>query len=297
VLVAVVIFGRVVLRLPGVPYNVKELTGDHPTLALIMLGLTLLACGGLPMAFASLSRRQPFLFAKLFGPLAAGVASAVFLILWLIVPMESIDDVVGSPVLAIGRTLERWLRFVGLCAGPLAGVTLGARFVLGDLRAKPFFIGIAVATAVMLTSYVIVVPLAATNNIAELLRNKGGAAAACGAAGYFMLTGAVFALLARSLAPSSGRFAWFVPFLVLVLSIPIAWQFFVLTTNPRLEKYGHVFSARQFLLSPDREHYLDDREIFLRFAMLQAGLTCVLASGAVAVFPGWVQRTAFPIAP
>jgi hypothetical protein len=282
-LLVLVIGGRVALRLPGVPYNVRELAGRYPTLTLVALSVALMACGGLPTGFASLLRRRPYAFAKLFFPLAVSAASVVFVVTWLAVPVESIDDIVGTPVLTIGDTLERWLRFVGLFIGPLAAWTIGARLALRDLRASSLAVGLAVATAVMLISYVVVVPLAATDNIYELLRGQGGIAAAVGVAGYLIVLSTVFASLAWSVVMAKGRFAVIVPLLMLVLSVPVGWQLVVLASNPRLDKYDRVFSARQFLLSPDRDHYLDDQQIFQRFAIVHVGLLCVLASGSAVV--------------
>src|SRR4030095_14175529 len=140
--------------------NLKELLGGHPTLGLTVLGLVLLTCGGVPGVLAVLWRRRPYRSAKLFAPTAVAIASALFVALWLVAPAESLDDVVGTPVLGVGRTLERWLRFVGLLIGPLAGVTLGARVGLGGFLTWPTWAGAAVTVAVMLSSYVVVVPLA-----------------------------------------------------------------------------------------------------------------------------------------
>ena len=220
VFVTLVVGGRIALRLPGVPYNVRELAGSYPTLSSIALSLALMACGGLPMAFALLWLQRPQFFARHFGWLVAGVATAVFVAAWLVVPIESIDDIVGTPVLKINDTLERWLRFVALFGGLLSAWTVGARVALRDFCVRPLVLGTVVTTAAMLISYVVVVPLAATDNIYELLRGSGGMGAAFGIAGYLVLLSTVFATLAWSVVMARGRFAVVVPVLLLILSVP-----------------------------------------------------------------------------
>jgi hypothetical protein len=274
--------GRIALRLPGVPYNVRELAGDYPELSMLAIGVTLMACGAVPTALAAWSARRPAAFAKLFGPIAFAIASAVFLAVWLTIPVEAIDDIVGTPIFKAGNTFERWWRFVGLFVGPLAGWTLGARLVFGRWRPRSLVPAVATTLVVMAISYVVVVPYAATDNIEELLRNEGGWTAGTSLAAYLVATSLVSALLARALVVERRALAWLAPIGMLALSVPVTWLLFVLATNPRLDKYDRVFSARQFLLSPDREHYLDDRQIFERFTLAQLGLTGIMALGAAA---------------
>jgi hypothetical protein len=188
--------------------------------------------------------------------------------------------VVGAPVLGIGATLERSLRFTGLFAGPFAGWTVGVRLTLGDYS-RGFWVGLAAAVVVLLASYVVVVPLADTDNLVELLRNGGRSPAVVCLPLALMLLGLASAVTAGALEAALGRtFRLLIPAaVVLACSVPVAWQLFVTATNPRLEKYGQVFSARQFLMSPDREHYLGDGPIFLRFALAYLLAAGVFAAG------------------
>jgi len=280
-----VALGALALRLPSLPYNVRELAGDSSVIALPGLATMLLACGLVPAAFALFWKRRAEAFGILFIPGAIALASLLFLAAWMTFPLESLDDVVGFPVLGIGGTTERWLRFVGLLLGPLAGLTLGVRLPLGGFRSRSFLVGLGAILVAGGVSYVVVVPMAGTSNIVELLRGRGDLLAVVGLAGYVVWLGAIAGALAliwvarrRSLFPDGAA-----TLLIVLLSVPPAWQALVVATNPQLEKYGEVFAARQFLLSADREHLLDDTALWLRFAALQGVLTLVLAGGAAAV--------------
>ena len=57
------------------------------------------------------------------------------------------------------------------------------------------------------------------------------------------------------------------------------------SAEPALTKYGKVFSALQFLLSPDRAHYVSQGELVARY-----GLAHLLLVGAVVVLqlPAWI---------
>ncbi|MEQ1869343.1 MAG: hypothetical protein ABL961_04910 [Vicinamibacterales bacterium] len=286
ILGAVVVGGRIALRFSLVPYNVKDLASTFPTPALFILGLALLSCGALPSCLAVLLRRRPQMFVRVFLPTAFAIGSLMFFALYSVVPLESIDDIVGTPRLQLADTAERWLRFVGLFIGPLAGMTLGMIVRQPTNRPLSFRVGLLILIAAMIGSWTVVVPLAITNNIVELLRGRGNLIAALGVVGYLVVLGSTVQLGAESLVGTRRwRGALVASVLVAVLSIPVAWQLFVVATNPRLDKYGQVFSARQFLFSPNREHYMDDHWVFVAFVIAQAGLWTVLAAGAAAVLP------------
>ncbi len=277
VLVATVA-GRPVMRSASIPYNIRELAGGFPAIAAALVALVLLACGMALMSLAFLWSRQPGRFARRFVLMAAAAGTLLYILMAAAAPVESLDDVIGTPVLGIGGFVERWLRFVPLVAGPLALSTLGARMAIRRFDRESVS-GLIAVLLVACASYIVVVPLAATNNIYELLRGKGGVLAACGLAGLFIGLGVGAALLGRSLA--SGR--WRLTAMavgIAALLVPVTWQCLVLATNPALNKYGRLFSARQFLLSPDRDHYLDDRQIFERFGLSQLGLLATLGIGA-----------------
>jgi hypothetical protein len=69
-----------------------------------------------------------------------------------------------------------------------------------------------------------------------------------------------------------------------VLSIPLGFGLLTFGTETALAKYGTVFSALQFLLSPDRAHYATGWELGLRYLVFHAGLLCAVA---LAQYPWW----------
>jgi len=268
-LLTTVAAGHVALRLEGVPYNVKELFQSRPTVSLALLGALLLACGGAVHLAARTWQLRPYRFAALCIPAVWLCALAVFSALSLAVPTESLEDIVGAPVLGIGATLERSLRFTGLMAGPFACCALGARLALGDYK-RGFLVGLAPLLVLLPASYLVVVPAADTDNVVELLRGNGRSLAVAGLPLLMILFGFAGAVTAAALEAALDRV--FGPLalaaVIVACSVPVTWQLFVVATNPRLQKYGRVFSARQFLFSPDRDHYLADTAVFFRFALV-----------------------------
>ena len=212
-------------------------------------------------------------------PLCVGIGAIAFLVIWPVVPQEALDDIVGSPTLGLNGTVERGLRFIGLVIGPFAGLTLGARLAYPGLCARRRRLlerRCGATLALLSVSYSVVVLLANTSNVVELLRNRGSVADAIVVVMFLAWLGAVTALTGYGIVASRVR-SIAISVATIALSVPWAWQMFVLAGNPRLEKYGAVFSARQFLLSPDREHYLDDWLIFGRFAVAFVVLVLLLS--------------------
>ena len=295
---AFVVIGHVALTLDDVPYNIKELFENRTTLSLTLLWASLAACGAAPMALATLWLARPYVFVATVVPLLVLAGTVTFLLLSIAVPVESLDDVVGTPVLNIGPSLERCLRFQGLIAAPLIGWALGARLTMGTYDRR-FFAGLAAAAAVLLISYIVVVRLACTVNLTELLPERGKSCRVVALPAWLALLGMVSALPSKAMmSPPHGRLERLaLATLVVCLSIPLGWQLLVAGTNPQLDKYGQVFSARQFLLSPDRDHLLDDGALFVRFAIAQIasvgcltlGMLLVLATNGINILKMMLQ--------
>jgi hypothetical protein len=54
--------------------------------------------------------------------------------------------------------------------------------------------------------------------------------------------------------------------------MPLAYLAFTYGTENALAKYGKVFSAMQFLLSQDREHYATGFDLVFRYLAFHCGL-------------------------
>ncbi|MCR5866242.1 VanZ family protein [Aquincola sp. J276] len=272
-------------RLPGVPYNVVELLpgsidGLFTALGVaVALALLLAAPLWLHDRLLGLRRRSGWLLAAV---VAGGLLAGLLLVT--VTPEESLWDVVGAPVLGWPGELEAWGRYAALhAAATLAalGAVWGVRW-LGTAQSHGMLTRWLLLTlACALPLHAVVVHWAATDNLTELMRDGGGPLASgllfIGLAGLFAAASAVAAVLAgacrRGLLLGLAALAW--PLATLAL-----WQ----GTEPMLLKYGRAFSAAQFLLSSDREHYAGGAALLQRWV---AACGALFLLTALLQWPGW----------
>jgi hypothetical protein len=138
------LLGWAVTRLPLVPYNVRELVrGDHPVLSVFLLSAALYWICGVPAWFArhvADRRRGPWVFPAF--ALLHGLG--LWILLRFAVPMESIHDIVGSPVLWWPWEWEMIGRFAALfsiASLALTGAALVALALSGGSRQSRLKIG------------------------------------------------------------------------------------------------------------------------------------------------------------
>ena len=280
------------VNFPGVPYNVRELIAVGP-LGLVS-SMSLAVCLFLLANGPMLLLNRSSLWAMT-APIALPVIGAFcYALLRVGVPIESIFDVLGSPVLAWPWEWELVLRFTALwtAIGLQIGLACFLVAVFLEPRRLPTFLnGLLVATVMAYPLYWVVVDQAATDNLVELLANQGSFAAtsclAFGALGICLAASSLSALMAeprrwRSLVP------------LLMFGAVLA----PLGVNAGLEanviKYGKVFSALQFLLSTDRTHYVTGASLWGRFTIALALLVCGLAALQNV---GWRVASALKFAP
>lgn len=264
---------RLVTQSAAAPYNVRELIyAGHPWRSEALLAAALMLTVGLPAWIVcwSLRARRGFLVWPLALLLNAYVA-------WLLVvnavPTESLHDIVGSPILGWPGHTETCLRFLALHAATTLFVSGGAVMALGLLRHG----GRAPAAAAWAAWALLLAPLlhwtivteAATDNLTELMRNGGSAATSAMLGAGAVLTFASGSFISAGLATRRR-------FLGVALAAACAWAAHALYTagsEPALLKYGKVFSAMQFLLSPDRDHYAVGSALVARYAIAYLALT------------------------
>ena len=249
------------------PYNVRELLARAAWVLCGLVALCIMTAAAMD-ALAGWWRGRPLRFAACLAPLLVGGSAVAFLVLWLLAPGESLDDIVGSPVWKIGRFAEQGLRFLGLAASPLSAADPGGALARGQFSRRDAPAVLAVL-AIAAAGYYIVVVAAGTDNLVELLRGGGDWRFVVYAAAAALVSGAV-AARAAAWCRASGLYrpwGYLIVLLALAATAPLAWRALVGATNPSLDKYDQVFAARQFLLSPDRDHYLPDRELAPRFAI------------------------------
>jgi glycopeptide antibiotics resistance protein len=269
-----------------VPYNIRELLGGGDSFAR-SLGLVL-ALGlafGPPAAFGIALLRRPLRDVWRF-PLGIVLQSAlVYLGLRIAVPLESIHDILGTPVLGWPPELERLARF-GALFGVVSLLLAGGAVIFHALVRAPYpsvlLRWLVMAVLLLPLGHWVVVQAAATDNLVELLRGGGGWLASLSLGAWFVLLGLGGSILAaRSAGAGQG---WFGTLLGVLLLTPLGYGLVLLGTEPAIDKYGERFSALQFLLSPDRSDYVSDEALALRYVLIYLAL---LGMVAFAQYPVW----------
>jgi len=269
---------------PGLPYNVVELFSRWPRmLAAALLALAWVLVFVPPVLVGAwLIRRQVGVLYLLLVQLVQGVV--VYFGLRLAVPLESIHDLVGSPVLGWPAELERLVRFLALFCWYGVMSTGAAAFWAGfrDYHFAPMRRWVFVVLISVPVCYWGVVVQAATDNLTELLNTGPGG-------GYGLFLSAWMFLLAFSGSALSARMAgymnrWGAVVLLLLLSMGGGLLLAQLALEPQVRKYGRVFSALSFMLSQDREHYVVGQALVARYFIAHLGLVFLLA---VAQLPAW----------
>ena len=286
VALAIISFALLVLiKLPGVPYNIKELVAPGISGFFSIVGISATLLWVLNGHFLVIRQFEPASRGLYVLPLWLLVqALATWLLLRLSVPLESIHDIVGSPVLGWKWELELIGRFVALhCA--IALPMLGAIILTAKLG-KFDQQGLLTIWClwILLLAWplnAVVVSYAATDNLTELMRGGGEFPyALLLAAGLFLATLSA-TLPACLLARRNYSHAMFIVIVVAAIcSVACLW----FGSEPMIIKYGKVFSAWQFLLSPDRNNYMAGSQLWFRFAM---AFSAYIALVAMLHYPFW----------
>ncbi|MBN8760874.1 MAG: hypothetical protein ABS91_00970 [Thiobacillus sp. SCN 64-35] len=259
-------------RLDFVPYNVRELLDPgHAGLAALLLAA---ACYWLAVFPVWLARREvPGPVRIGFLPLGLLVYGGVaFLLLDGAVADESLFDLVGSPILDWPGQWETGLRWVALLLVPGALIYLAAQSVR-RWRGKPLgALHFWAALPALALAYWAVVVEAATDNLVELIASPS-LPAWLALSGWLYLLFLAAALLASPLKPAERPWAW----VAVGLSLPLGGLLLYLGLAGDIDKYGQHFSALQFLLSRDRQHYASPAVVWLRYAGLHVLVIAALA--------------------
>jgi hypothetical protein len=165
----------VVGALPAVPYNVRELIAPGLAGWGAALGLALAAYGiaNAPFVIVAFLRDARFM---LFPLTLAGHALVTWAILRSSVPVESLHDILGTPVRGwpwewelIGRYLA--LHMAGML--PILGAALLVCAILRPVLLNHFLICLIGGVMLAWPLHLVVVDRAATDNLTELMRDGG----------------------------------------------------------------------------------------------------------------------------
>jgi len=299
---------KLVLRLPGVPYNVEELFLDNASAsALVIFSLALLwvGCGAMMLAHWLAQSRYPYFVLPLGAFILAMVSRTL---LKYSVTYESLNDILGSSTLfqkitvdkiwgefwsqavsainlpSLVEFFERRVRYTALYS--LLAVTLTLVLVpivvAREHRKANLFSMLALAASAVIClwlSKLVVIDGANTDNLVELIADRS----------LFGLNGEVFlyaiavlmaAHVALLLCARDSRLGWIGALVGSVVAVPAGWWLLNAGLEQQVHKYGQVFSGAQFLLGPDRRHALSEHVLLLRWAAVQTGSVGVMFIGA-----------------
>lgn len=290
-LLALPVVLAVVAYLPWTPYNLRELLTSGglpwpvPPITLALLGLL-----GLPSVVAGKAGASPL--DRRAGSTTAWLLCAPVVLASLLragVDLESVHDVVGSPVWGVWAGGETVLRLAVLLLGVFWSLALGAAFSGGLAAPSQRMAGatrlLAHGLWVAPLWHAVVVVFAGTDNLTELMAGGGGVGASLCLLAYGVLLGwsACEALTALAGAQPGGwlKLAW-----RLLAAAVVGYGLARLATESTVVKYGQVFSALQFLLSTDRGHYAGGGGLLARFFLAQ--LAAVGAAGLSMLTVQWL---------
>ncbi len=292
---ALILLTFVVLpHLPGLPYNLRELLGsDGVPWAGAAVAVAALLFFALPayLARTALPTRTVPWLATAAGLI--GLPALLALLLYLGAPRESVLDIVGSPVLHRADTAESLGRLTVLLAGALWALALGHA-----LQGTAMWPAPRTGAAVHLLLHGlwlvpgwhwVVVVWAGTDNLVELMAGGGGPASTASLLAYGILVGATGGALTGALC-RRGALRWAGAALALIVGPLLGWWLLSLGTEAMLFKYGKVFSALQFLLSTDRDHYVGAEALMLRFVLVHLALSLLAAVGTLLALAWPLQR-------
>ncbi|MDD5581551.1 MAG: VanZ family protein [Methylobacter sp.] len=274
----------------SIPYNVRELvSGPYALLQCFGLAMALFWCMGFPVWFLGkvLAGKRELLWYCIAG---VGIHS---LIAWVLIrlsaPLESIHDIVGSPISTnIPPELEISLRFLalfGVFSLLSFGAVLTVNSVLGFYRHlfRYYVAGFFSFFILLPIYYWGIVVEAATDNVVELLPDEGNSWWVLLVLLYiflFLFIGSAFSAL--SAFKQWRKLIWMT--VAGCVSYPLGYFLMQWGTAQFIVKYGVMFSALQFLLSTDRKHYLVDEILQLRFFAVH---TVLLIITIITQFPQW----------
>jgi hypothetical protein len=307
------------LQLPGIPYNLKKLFGDHALAGSAVFSLALLWLGSGPWLVARTAlqldarRRHGALWTPV---MIVGIALVSFALVNLATPEIMLNKIIGAPDLyrrvvddnywgeawraslsawprELVSALERLVRYVALYAVFAIPLVVGLLAIPRLDRRARVIVAIVCLLPFWVLAKVVVLDWAITDNLTELVADGG--------AWFLAALVALFALNALALA-AYRRAAR--PVLVLgTLTAMLAganWWLLNQGIEAVVINNGRVFAGIQFLLGENRTALLSAPALFARFGALYAGALAVVVTGVLLAMrllplpasPGKAARTA-----
>jgi VanZ family protein len=283
------------VHLPGIPYNLAKLFGEHALAGAAVFSLALLWLGGGAWVAAyAVLRREAVLWLPL---LLIGIALVSFVLVNLATPEIMLDKIIGAPDLyrrvvdeyywgdmwhgalaawprGLVEQVERVVRYVALYSAFMIPLTVGLLGVPRHGRRARLIVSIALLLPCWVLAKYVVLDWAITDNLTELVVEGGS----------FWLAG-VLALLAANVAAvvaHAGRPRSFALLALSTLALAGAsWWLFQQAIESVVINNGRVFNGVQFLLGENRTALLSEWALFGRWCALYLGATAVVAGGVL----------------
>lgn len=283
------LLGWLAILSPRVPYNIRELFAtDYPLLTLFIFLCFLYWGFGIPVYLALWISKGRWIRIMLFPLLVVLHGAVAYIFLRISVPMESIYDIVGSPILNWSWEWELLGRFValfGIFSLFLIGGVLVALLQSYDYFFKWKLIWRWIVNVIILLpiGYWVVVKQAATDNLTELMKAGGNWISIVLLCSWIFIIACVTSTLLVHIL-GWRRYRLISAILLVLLSFPIGYLTLHFGTENAIYKYGQVFSAMQFLFSVSREHYLEIQDIIFRYIIFH---TITIGIITLVQYPFW----------
>lgn len=263
-----------IMHTPAVPYNVRDLLHPvHPLSSLVVLSLFTYWSLGFPV-IAAYWLTSPHSKTWIYPAIMSLHAAVGWALIIFSVSFDRIHKIVGAPVLGWPWHWEASSRLFVLFSALSLSITAGTLLAVSLIfkrRAGAAWLSWAITTIVASPFlYWVIVTKAATDNITELMADGGSVLSCVLLSTFVALIAFGGSLLVAQSNAGNGRsrsVAWF----GVAVTFPLAYLALGFGTENALVKYGHVFSALQFILSPDREHYVQGPELTLRYVLFHMG--------------------------
>lgn len=265
------------------PYNVKELFAEyHIFLSSALITLTIFFSVGFPHKWVSWlnSKNKLNLLSLISAPFIHSFL--LFNLIYITFPSESIHDILGYPVWkGSSHYLELCYRFIGFFTYISAMFFIVASRLIPtksvSIQSARWSFNIFFILVILPLSFYIVVVQAGTDNITELLNSNGYSFNLLYIVVYFfMLIGLSFRWLPQYI-PSNKVFLSLL-ILATLASGPTGYALIHAGLQEFVFKYGHVFSALQFLLSPSRYELLSENYLIVIFIGMHFMLMLAIVS-------------------
>jgi VanZ family protein len=300
VIMLIVAGGWLAMHSPAVHYDVRGLLHPvHPFLSLIALSFFICWSLGFPVVIANWLTRRRWL-AWLYPGMLGLHATVAWMLISVSVSLDRIYKIVGHPTLGLPWYWETAVRFVALFTALSLSITggTGAAIWLAyrQKSATALLSWVITVSALFPLLYWVVVTNAATDNLTELMAGGGSVSAALLLSAFAALVAFGGTLLAAQLQRWRHNGLRAEVLVGFMLSLPLAYLAVRYGTEDALVKYGQVFSAMQFLLSPDRAHYAHGYLLMLRYLVVYFGTIGLFVLIQYPVL-GWLfaSRKNFPL--